>query len=253
MTDLHVHLLAALDDGPRTWDDAVEMCRIAAAEGTRYLAATAHQSERYPVSVETIREATQTLREKLAEAQIAVEIFPTGEIMAHPDMEESWVHGKLMSVADRKQYLLVEMPNGQFVDLRRVIQRFRQLGLRVILAHPERHPELLHESGAIEELIHLGCLVQVSAGSVTSPGNRRSERDLESWFRRGCVHFLASDGHSPRRRPPLMLPAYQRICGWVGTAVADTLCGSNGQAVLQGRILKPPEPRKKRRLWFWPW
>ena len=39
----------------------------------------------------------------------------------------------------------------------------RKEGLRIILAHPERHEELLHEPGTIEELIAAGCLVQVSA------------------------------------------------------------------------------------------
>ena len=62
LVDMHCHLLAGLDDGPRTADDALEMCRIAHAEGTRMVAALAHQNERWNgVTPDIIRGAAQQL------------------------------------------------------------------------------------------------------------------------------------------------------------------------------------------------
>ena len=49
----------------------------------------------------------------------------------------------------------------------------------------------------------------------------RDEQALKSWLRRGIVHLLGSDGHSPERRPPKMLDAYRRIGRWAGNVVAD--------------------------------
>ena len=43
LVDMHCHLFAEMDDGPRSWDDALTMCRIAHEEGTQLVAATAHQ------------------------------------------------------------------------------------------------------------------------------------------------------------------------------------------------------------------
>ncbi len=64
---MHCHLLAGLDDGPRTEEDAVEMCRIAYADGTRIIAAGAHQNEKYPaVTPERIRVAAGRLAVLLA-------------------------------------------------------------------------------------------------------------------------------------------------------------------------------------------
>ena len=58
LVDMHCHLLAGLDDGPRTWDDALGMCRIAHEEGTQMAAALAHQNERWKsVTPGLIREA----------------------------------------------------------------------------------------------------------------------------------------------------------------------------------------------------
>lgn len=74
-----------------------------------------------------------------------------------------------MSVADRRAYLLIEMPHRLFIEYRQTAERFQKAGIRPILAHPERHPELLHGGMVIDELIRAGCLVQVSSGSVTDP------------------------------------------------------------------------------------
>src|SRR5688500_1282776 len=116
LVDIHCHLLAGLDDGPRTEDEALEMCRIAHADGTRIIAAGAHQNERYPaVTPDRIREAAGRLSERLRANNIDLTIFPCAEVEAHPYIDVAWREDKLLSVADRRQYLLLEMPHGLFV------------------------------------------------------------------------------------------------------------------------------------------
>jgi protein-tyrosine phosphatase len=251
LVDLHCHLLAGLDDGPPTEADALAMCRLAYAEGTRLAAATAHQNPHYSaVTPDRIRQAAARLAGALRDAGVPLTVFPCAEVMAHPTMEASWRRGEILSVADQARYLLVEMPDGVFVDLRGIVRRLRQAGVRPILAHPERQPELLHEAGQVEQLIAAGCLVQVSSGSVTAPPDRRSERALKGWFRRGLVHLLGSDGHSPSRRPPTMGAAYQQVVRWAGARVADRVCSANGLAVLQGLPLHVPSPEPRRLRWL---
>lgn len=249
LTDFHVHLLAGLDDGPRTWTDSLEMCRVAVSEGIRYSVALAHQSEQWPLSPESIRETVKELSRRLSAEQIPLEIFPSAEIMATPDLPRSWSDGRLLSVGNHAKFLLVEMPNGIFVDLRPISRKLADLGLRVVIAHPERHPELLHEPGRIEELIDLGCLVQVSAANVSEPRNPTDAKAIRNWFRRGCVHLLGSDGHSPRRRKPLMAAAAERLRGWIGAAEADKICTTNGLAILRGEFVAAPQTSSGRSWW----
>ncbi len=249
LADLHVHLLAALDDGPRTWDDALAMCRILVEEGVSHSVALAHQSDRWVLSPETIREAVAELKRRLALEAIPLEIVPAAEVMATPDLVPLWSAGKLLSIADHRQFLLVEMPHRLFVDLRAPVRQLARLGVRVILAHPERHEELLHESGHLEELIALGCIVQVSSESITDPKTTADSRALRSWFRRGCVHVLGSDGHSPRKRKPHLAAAAQRVREWVGVAAAERICSSNGLALLRGEKLRVPKPQAERSWW----
>jgi protein-tyrosine phosphatase len=254
LVDIHCHLLAGLDDGPPTDEVAESMCRLAYEDGTCMIASTAHQNERWDqVTPERIRTATKHLASSLHSLGIGLSVFPCAEVMVEPDTEESWQQGRLMSVADRGQYMLVEMPHGLFVDLTETVRGLRAAGVRPILAHPERHEELLHEAGEVERLIEAGCLMQVSASSVTRPSSRREAQALRSWFKRGIVHCLGSDGHSTHRRPPLMSAAYREIVRWVGSSVADQICSTNGMAILQGRALRVPTPEAKGVRWFAGW
>jgi protein-tyrosine phosphatase len=255
LVDMHCHLLAGMDDGPRTPEDALAMCRMAYDEGVRMACATAHQNDRWSaVTPEGIRAGTAQLAQQLREAGIPLTVFPCAEVMVHVELTDAWHAGKVLSIADRKKYLLMEMPHGMFVDLRRLIQMLRGLDLRPILAHPEQQPELLDDPGQIEQLIQLGCLVQVSTKNITDPGDRINGRRLKDWFKRGVVHVLGTDAHSPRRRRPHMAEAYKQVVRWVGNTAADRICSTNGMAILQGLPLRVPEPVTPARRWwarFW--
>jgi len=251
LVDTHCHLIAGVDDGPESVDDAVAMCRMAWDEGTRVMAATAHLNEQWPRSTpQAIREGTTRLRAELTASGLAMTVYPCAEVMLQPDIDVLWQRAELMGMADRRRYLLVEWPCGIFFDIRGLVRCLAALDLRLVLAHPERHPEMLHEPGTIEELIELGCVVQVSAESLASTVSRRDTRALRSWFERGIVHLLGSDGHSTIRRPPLMADAYRQIAAWVGETAADRICGVNGLAVLEGTALHLPKPRPPAKSWF---
>src|SRR5205085_1426791 len=114
----------------------------------RLVAALAHQNEHWPANTpERIREAVQQLVRLLREEDLPLTVFPSAEVMVRPGIVASWEKGEFLSVADREQYLLIEMPDGLFVELGDIVASMRKMGIRPILAHPERHPELLHDDG----------------------------------------------------------------------------------------------------------
>ncbi len=59
MIDLHFHCLPGLDDGPRNWNEAYALLRMAAAEGTTQVVATPH------VLREPWRNTDRPLRDRL--------------------------------------------------------------------------------------------------------------------------------------------------------------------------------------------
>jgi protein-tyrosine phosphatase len=253
IVDIHVHLLAGLDDGPRTQEDAVEMCRMAFEDGTDWMCATSHQNNRYPdVTPGVILEAAKKLRENVRAAGIGeLSLIPSAEIMAEEDFEKGWEDGKHLSIGNHKKYLLVEMPDGKVLDLRDTVRLYAKQNLKVILAHPERQPGMLHHKDWIEELLAEGALVQVSAESVTHPKSRDDAIALKTWFKRGIVHAMGSDGHSPRRRLPLLGNAYDVVCKWIGVSATERIFCSNGLRIVQGLPFKVPQIKPaKKRGWF---
>lgn len=254
LIDVHVHLLAGLDDGPATEEEALAMCRLAYSDGTRMAAATAHQNEEYPeVTPQRIRLAWERLVQLLHENDIPLAVFPNAEVMVDAEVLSAWSEGRLLSMGDRRRYLLIEQPHGCFLNLESLVRNLVAQGVRPIMAHAERQEELLHDAGQIERLIEAGAVVQVNAASVARPRNRNDAKALKDWFKRGIVHCMGSDGHSLRRRPPVMAEAYQQIQQWVGQAIADRVCSTWGMAILQGVPLRLPPPQPRGVRWFTGW
>src|SRR5262245_32407352 len=119
LADTHVHLLAGLDDGPKTPADALAMAPLIAAEALPPPTRLAHQNPRYPLNTpDRLRAAAAELSAALKAAGVPLTVYPTAEVMARTDLVEAFQRGEFLSVADRNQYLLVEMPDHRFVDLR---------------------------------------------------------------------------------------------------------------------------------------
>jgi protein-tyrosine phosphatase len=251
LADTHVHLLAGRDDGPRSLNEAVAMCRMLVAEGVRHATALAHQNEDYPENrADELRSAASELVKELAARQIPLSIYPTGEVMLSPSIVEDWQAGHLLSVGDRSRWLLVEMPHGMFVDVLPFVERLRPLGIRIILAHAERYAELLDDPAMAARWIEAGCLIQVTAQALAQPRDREFESNLQRWVTGGFVHLLGSDGHGIDRRRPELAAGFEQLVRWSGRAAAERIASHWGIAVLQGLALKVPAPRPPSRSWF---
>lgn len=251
LADTHVHLLAGRDDGPADDDTALAMCRMLAADGCRFAAALCHQNPTYPDNTaDAIRPAAARLAAQLADHGIPLAVCPAGEVMVSADALPDWHAGRLMTYGGHGKHLLAEMPHNLFLDVRGLAAEFRGLGVRLVIAHAERYPELLHDPGTVERLIAAGCLIQVSAGELAAPRSAADEAALKGWARRGIVHVLGSDGHGLDRRRPLVKRGYARLAKWVGPQAADRIGGIWGQAVLEGRAVNPPPPAKPERRWY---
>jgi protein-tyrosine phosphatase len=146
--------------------------------------------------------------------------------------------------------VLVEMPHGLFVDLRPLAAAIRPAGVRVVVAHAERYPELLHDPGLAEGWIAAGCLIQVTAAELADPASAADARALKDWVRRGVVHLLGSDGHHLAYRPPRVRPGYEVLRRWAGPAAADRIGHIWAAAMLEGRPVNPPPPAPRGRSWF---
>ncbi|MDB5309995.1 MAG: ywqE [Gemmataceae bacterium] len=251
LADTHVHLLAGLDDGPATEDVALAMCRMLVAEGAAHATALAHQNPGYPDNTPARMIATAAaLSATLAAKKIPLTVYPTAEVMLSPTVVDDWKTGKLLSVGNHGQWLLVEMPHGEFVDALPVAEELRPFGLQLIIAHAERYPDLLHDRDRAAKWIAAGCLIQVTARAIADPWDDEMGRGIEGWARGGFIHLLGSDGHGIDRRQPLLAAGYRRLAKLAGRSTAKRIGSTWGSAVLRGEPVTVPPPHPPTRKWF---
>src|SRR5208283_1185903 len=87
-----------------------------------------------------------------------------------------------------------------------------------------------------------GCLVQVTASSLTGFWGARAQ-DVARWLvERSAVHILATDAHDMRRRIPILSEARAVAAEMVGEEIATAMVEGNPGAIVAGQTV-PYFPR----------
>jgi len=115
-------------------------------------------------------------------------------------------------------------------------------GLHPIIAHPERNPSVLQNPERLKTLIQSGALVQITAASLTGEFGLEYQACAMHLLREQMVSFIASDGHDPVRRPPILSAAFKTAKKRVGKKMATALFSGNAEKVIEG---KPVNERKR--------
>ncbi|PYT06836.1 MAG: capsular biosynthesis protein [Acidobacteria bacterium] len=244
MIDIHIHVLPGIDDGVKSLDEAVACCRIAYADGSRILIATPHMKEgSYINELEDVRAAARELQERLDAERIGLRILPGSEVYFAPGLVEGIRERRIATLADGLRYLLLELPFQQHpVKLEETIFGLKVAGITPILAHPERIRYFQEDMDRLERMVRLGALSQLTTTSLTGGFGRKVEQLSLEMVRRRLVHFLASDAHDRRNRPPVISAAAGRLARLIGEEEARKTIESNPAAVVSGEPIDTPEP-----------
>jgi protein-tyrosine phosphatase len=205
-TELHFHLLPEVDDGPVDLDDAVELARLAVADGTSVVTVTPHVRDLLALGI--LAEVPARVREvqnALNDAGVPLEV-QTGAELAHDDVPalsdralDSIAHGPA-----GRRWVLIEAPLfGDAPGFLDATAELRARGFGTLIGHPERCDELMRMDGAVDREIAAGGLLQVNASSLTG----RHGADAQRWgielLRSGQADVIASDAHRATRPPQL--------------------------------------------------
>jgi protein-tyrosine phosphatase len=246
--DIHCHLLPELDDGAGSWDDTLSMAKLAVADGISTIVATVHQLGNFAANRgDEIRAQAERLQTLLGERGIPLKVYPGADVRIEPGMIGKIRSGEVLTLADRGRHVLLELPHEVYLPLDRLLVDLKRAALTGILSHPERNQGIIAQPGVVKSLVNAGCLIQVTAASLIGAFGSRVHKVAESLVKQGLVHFVGTDAHSPRSRPPLMGEAFDRVVELAGEALAMELFCRNPAAVASGRAVTPG-PRKTAKL-----
>ncbi|HEY1435064.1 MAG TPA: CpsB/CapC family capsule biosynthesis tyrosine phosphatase [Thermoanaerobaculia bacterium] len=244
MIELHFHCLPGVDDGPADWDEAVALCRAAAAEGTTQIVATPHVLRANWINDDVaLRDELVVRLNAMLGGQPAVlpgcEYFFSTDALALLDRGET---GPLTGL-NRSRYLLVEIPpETALSSAEAVFHEFRLGGLTPVIAHPERHAGFRSEPERLERLVSRGALCQVTAGSLLGDFGARAAEACDELFGRGLIHFVASDAHNLGPRRPRLAAAREHVRRRWGGEVESALFEANPEALIASATI-PWRPR----------
>jgi protein-tyrosine phosphatase len=233
MIDLHTHILPGLDHGPSGWEESLNMARIASEDGIVALAATPHVNFQFRSDGERIRSAAAEFRKKLSGAGIELEILVGGDYHLTPELLGD-LDG-ILTLGENGRYFLLEFPEMVIPpNSLNILKRFLERGLTPVITHPERNHHLIRQQGQLREMIEVGCVVQITAGSLTGLFGEEVMKASASFLGKGLGHILASDAHWETERPPVLSEGLEAAAGILGEEAALTMVRDNPGRILGG-------------------
>jgi protein-tyrosine phosphatase len=247
MIDIHSHILHGLDDGAATLEEALAMCRMAAADGIQVIAATPHSpasraGSNYDPAL--IHERIAELRAALAAEGTTLEIVAGTEIYYDARIVEQLRRGALLPYAGSHTVLLELSHSAPPPLIEQAVFAVQAAGYRVVLTHPERIAAVQQNPNTLLPLAERGALMQLTGAALTGEQGERLQATAEALLIHGMAHVLASDAHGmPPRRAPVLWAAHARAAMLVGVQAADTLVLATPTAILHDAPLHLPPPR----------
>jgi len=245
MIDIHCHILAEVDDGPKSWDISEEMCRMAVADGIEHIVATPHANHRYAYDREFMSGVLDGLRQRIGD----MPRFSLGcdFHLSYENLQDAMVRPERYVIGSSR-YLLVELSNYSIpVQIAETFQKLMGIGLTPIITHPERNPILQRGPQQILQWVEMGCAVQITASALTGAWGEMAWQIAQWLLKRDAVHFLATDAHDTRRRPPVLSEGRDEVAELCGNDVARALVYGNPRAVVSGQALPYfPQPVSKK-------
>ena len=245
ITDLHSHLIPAVDDGTRTMAESLEALDALSREGVRAAVTTPHLLVPHlPTDAAIQRELDRHQRafEELSAVCRERPDLPTvslGQEIWAPDAIAARRVASRSDVGLPGRFLLVEFGFDLAANHNDVIREVLDAGRQILIAHPERYHYLpgqdpLEVMGSWQEL---GALLQVNVGSLSghyegsSPG---AEQLAWQMIDAGLVDVLATDHHGPRRRGVSPAEALSKLIARGELALAERAMGEIPSRIMRG-------------------
>ncbi len=166
LIDLHLHILAGVDDGPTVSSESTEMLSLATSLGISTLVATPHLlqplTDAYATHVAQVYEALQPQA-----TASGITLLRGFEVRIDLDLAERLRSGEPITLAGTNT-VLVELPfSGWPTYTDQVLFDVMAAGFRPLLAHPERYAAGMQNPDFLLALHDRGVLFQLTAGSIS--------------------------------------------------------------------------------------
>lgn len=237
--DIHSHILPGVDDGAKNYEMSLRMLKCAADDGISVMILTPHHNKpgHRKIQFSEMISGAEKLRSMMSEENVKIELYLGSELHYQSGISEKMGNDMAGTLAGSR-YLLVEFnPLADYGYIRNGIYSLLMKGYYPVLAHAERYQSVCGRKDGIEDLIEMGCYIQVNAGSVTGKSGLKTRRFVKKMLQQGQVHFVATDAHDLEKRPPHLSECAELIRKKFGEDYSRKLFYDNPMHVIKDKRL----------------
>jgi protein-tyrosine phosphatase len=240
VVDIHSHILPEVDDGSKSWEMSVAMCRMAAADGITHQVATPHANDRWHYDrtyLQGLVDHLQSLIGSTLQLRLGCDFH-----LSYDNLQAVLADPPKYAIGST-HYMLVELSNYSVPQ--QTTDCFMQMGDRgitAVITHPERNPIVRENLQRVVEWAEQGCVIQVTGSALTGFWGERTKKAALWLLEHDAVHVLATDAHDTEKRVPILSTARDAAAEICGEDVAQALVDGNPTAIVQSQPL-PYFPR----------
>lgn len=216
-TELHSHLIPAIDDGVQTIEETIEVLRFMSGLGYQKVITTPHiMADYYQNSRGNISPWVTKINEECAAQKINIKLDAAAEYMVDDGLQSKIDSGDLLSFGKAK-YVLIEMPfETPSPNLKEVLFALRINGFTPVLAHPERYLYYASNIKLYNDLWDAELFFQVNLGSLIGHYGPLTQKAVEYLIEQKMVSMVGSDCHGIKHASviefALKTELYQKVC-----------------------------------------
>jgi protein-tyrosine phosphatase len=254
MIDIHSHIIPDVDDGSSSMEESIKMLKIAWEDGVQSMVATPHifcQNSRIK-NIEELQPTFKEFKKKAADHHIKTEILPGAEVFFVSDLKEKLITYRDVLTINNSDYFLLEFPPEiVFPGSKEYILDIVADGFIPIICHPERNLIFQQNPLLLYQLLQVGALSQIDAGSIRGDFGITAYSTSMDLLKFNLVHVIASDCHNLEFQVPGLSFIYKKLRG-INKEKIDMLVERIPQAIVNN--CAPPdigemiEPGKKKSL-----
>ena len=196
-TDIHSHLIPAIDDGSKSIDESLAILNSMSRLGYKKIITTPHIIvDRYPNSTERVLRGLERLREAIDADNLDIELEVGAEYYMDEEFSRRLDIDDILTIGDEKYLLFEASYNLKPIVFEEIIYKMQVKGYRPILAHPERYRYISNPKDDFLKLKELGLLLQLDINSLGGHYGKSAKNHAKILIKLGIVDFLGSDVHN---------------------------------------------------------
>ena len=236
-------MLPGVDDGSDSMETSLIMAETAVKNGTDVMILTPHcniPGERENYQSAELLEKFFAMRKAIDDAGIPLKILAGAEIFCTGNAPELFREKKLLTLASGS-YMLVEFGFGEsVVDISRKLSRLSAMGIKPVIAHPERYEAVQLNLHICIEWFDMGYILQINKDSVFGLLGRHAQRTAKWLLSQGLAHIAASDAHDAYGRTSDMSSFREYVEAEHSSEYAQILLCENPRRIIKDMPMVKP-------------